>query len=312
MLNNPAKKHENFQKERIDDSVDVNMPQLRFHDQSPLQTPVGNSEKKRTRSELSPLNENGELDVSSFIDEAVAKIIPKIIDEVKCSVKQAIEEMIEKVLNGTKEEILNEVKSEIYSATDSIREQMRYQKDELTLKMLSETEMLENYNRRDNLRIMGMSERITTDANNRTIWESSDRTISNVVELASDIGVALDKKDISIAHRLPSNKNERPIIVRFTRRISKVEILRNKRKLRENDTTMNVSIVEDLTRARLRFHNLMKSDTRIESTWTREGNLFYKWKDNNKVHCLRQLYEGGIELGYELQDVQFCFDNPSF
>ena len=87
----------------------------------------------------------------------------------KCSVKQAIEEMIEKVLEGTKEEILDEVKSEIYSATDSIREQMRYPKDELTLKMLSETEMLENYNRRDNLRIMGMSERITTDANNRTI-----------------------------------------------------------------------------------------------------------------------------------------------
>ena len=28
MLNNPAKKHENFQEERLDDSVDVNMPQL--------------------------------------------------------------------------------------------------------------------------------------------------------------------------------------------------------------------------------------------------------------------------------------------
>ena len=47
--------------------------------------------------------------------------------------------MIEKVLSGTKEEILKEAKSEINSATDSIREQMRYQKDELTLQMLSET-----------------------------------------------------------------------------------------------------------------------------------------------------------------------------
>ena len=96
MLNNPAKKHENLQEERLDDSVDVNMPQLRFHVQSPLQTPVGKPEKKRTRSELSQLNENGDLDISSFIDETVAKIIPKIIDEVKCSVKQAIEEMIER------------------------------------------------------------------------------------------------------------------------------------------------------------------------------------------------------------------------
>ena len=73
---------------------------------------------------------------------------------------------------------------------------------------------------------------------------------------------------------------------------------------------MNVSIVEDPTRARLRFHNLMKSDIRTESTLPREGNLFCKWKDNEKVHCV-QLYEG-IELGYELQDVQFCFDNSSF
>ena len=62
-----------------------------------------------------------------------------------------------------------------------------YQKDELTLKMLSETELLENYNRRDKLQIMGISQRITFDSNNRTIWESRDRTISNVVELASDI-----------------------------------------------------------------------------------------------------------------------------
>ena len=69
MLTNPAKKHENLQEERLDDSVDVNMPQPRFHYQSPLQTRVGKPEKKITRSELSPLNENGDLDISSFIDD---------------------------------------------------------------------------------------------------------------------------------------------------------------------------------------------------------------------------------------------------
>ena len=187
-----------------------------------------------------------------------------------------------------------------------------YQKDELTLKMLPETELLENYNRRDKLQIMGISERITFDSNNRTIWESRDRTISNVVELASDIGVILDKKDISIAYCLPSNKKERHIIVRFNRRVSKVEILRNKRMLNEKDGTMHVSIVEDLTGARLGFHNLKKSDNRTESTWSREGNLFCKWKVNKKVHCSSQLYEGDIELGYELQDVQCCLNNQSF
>ena len=77
MPNNPTKKHVNLQEERLVDSVDVNMPQLRFHYQSPLQTPVPKPEKKRTRSELSPINENGDLDISSFIDEAVEKILPK-------------------------------------------------------------------------------------------------------------------------------------------------------------------------------------------------------------------------------------------
>ena len=89
MPNNPAK--------NMVDSVDLNMPQLRFHDQSSLQTPVGKPKKKRTRIELSPIN--GDLDISSFIYEAVATIIPKIIDEVKCSVNQAIKEMIEKLLS---------------------------------------------------------------------------------------------------------------------------------------------------------------------------------------------------------------------
>ena len=59
MPNNPAK--------NMVDSVDLNMPQLRFHDQSPLQTPVGKPKKKRTRIELSPIN--GDLGISSFIDE---------------------------------------------------------------------------------------------------------------------------------------------------------------------------------------------------------------------------------------------------
>ena len=115
----------------------MNIPQLRFHDQSPLQTVVGKPEKKRTRNELSPLKENGDLEISSFIDEAVPKNNPKFNGEVKSSVKQAIEETFGKVLSGTKEEILKEAKSEINSATDSIREQMRYQKFELTLKMSS-------------------------------------------------------------------------------------------------------------------------------------------------------------------------------
>ena len=46
--------------------------------------------------------------------------------------------------------------------------------------------------------------------------------------VGSEMGALVEKSDISIAHRLPGrNSKARPMIVRFCRRISKEELLRN-------------------------------------------------------------------------------------
>ena len=49
------------------------------------------------------------------------------------------------------------------------------------------------------------------------------------LNVAKEIGAETEKTDISIAHRLPGQiTNPRPMIVRFSRRVAKVVLLRKK------------------------------------------------------------------------------------
>ena len=94
---------------------------------------------------------------------------------------------------------------------------------------------------------------------------------------------------------------------RFCRRVAKVEILKKKRQLNEKESTKDIKIFEDLTKARLNFLELMKGDNRITSAWSREGTLFYQMKNVNYIKKITGLYEGGNLLKYSVNDVMSCF-----
>ena len=89
---------------------------------------------------------------------------------------------------------------------------------------MSEAELLESYNTWDNIRIVGVKEDRSSD---NKVSESYSQSMQNVLQLAEKVGANVASQDISIAHRLPSrNKSkECPIIVKFSRRIAKLEIL---------------------------------------------------------------------------------------
>ena len=82
-------------------------------------------------------------------------------------------------------------------------------------------------------------------------------------------------------------------------------MLRNRKKLQEKN--INVQMYEDLTTAGVRFFNLMKSDTRISKLWSRDGTIYFVWKDDNKTYTINNLYDGGIFLEYDIADVEYCF-----
>ena len=73
-----------------------------------------------------------------------------------------------------------------------------------------------------------------------------------------------------------------------------------------------MKIFEDLTRPRLEFFNMMKRDSRLEKVWTREGTIFFTWKNDLKVCRIQGLYDGGILLNYSFHDVMACFKRYTF
>ena len=85
---------------------------------------------------------------------------------------------------------------------------------------------LEQYTRRDNVKINGLTE---TD---------NEDTIQQVVQLAQKAGVDIDTNGISVAHRLPGNRHTnkpRTIIANFVRRVNRTDLMRKKANLRNVD-----------------------------------------------------------------------------
>ena len=77
-------------------------------------------------------------------------------------------------------------------------------------------------------------------------------------------------------------------------------------------SNQRAKIYEDTSRERLAFVNLMRSDIRINATWTREGAIFYEWKADVLVYKINGLYEGGVDLSYNIEDAMRRFKKTPF
>ena len=198
-------------------------PTLRFQDQTPIAKP----DNKRICAALSPPDEEPLLEkLEATIEKAIENKIPDIVKMLTEDLKGTIRQVINELLTATKNEILGEVQKELKNS------------ETVTLvKAMCEDEQLENYNRRANLKILGFPEQVQRNSNGNSIFENYDKTINNVIQLATNIGANVTPADISIAHRLPTRTNNanRPIIVHFSRRVAKINILRKKR----HSKTMN-------------------------------------------------------------------------
>ena len=90
--------------------------------------------------------------------------------------------------------------------------------------------------------------------------------------------------------------------------MAKLDLLKKKKKLADVDYMNYISVVEDITRPRLNFLNIMKTDNRKKSAWLREGVLDYMWNNDTRVYEIFGLYEGGSVLNYTLSGVVACFN----
>ena len=105
--------------------------------------------------------------------------------------------------------------------------------------------------------------------------ENGNDTIRMVIDVSNSIDEGLSENSISVAHRLPSRMHLKPVIVHFSRGVAKTKLLQNKNKLPSLSGINDVKFYEEITRSRMNFIKLMKSEDRVDSVWTTDGIIFF-------------------------------------
>ncbi len=139
---------------------------------------------------------------------------------------------------------------------------------------------LEQYTRRNSIRLFGISE-------SKDKHENCDIIVTN---LARDkLGVNIDVHEIDRSHRVGKKPNEpgkkpRPIIVKFATYRSRQKLIRNRRKLKGT----GITIKEDLTRSNQTLLEQVSRSEKVISSWTTDGRILVLMKINGK-ETIRQV-----------------------
>ncbi|XP_069125107.1 227 kDa spindle- and centromere-associated protein-like [Argopecten irradians] len=163
----------------------------------------------------------------------------------------------------------------------------------VTQKMEYKLNDLEQHGRKDSLRIIGLED----PSEKETVEECVEKIVSFVTD---KLEVNLTKSDINIAHRLGhfSRSKPRSIIVKFTSRRKKHDIIRARKKLRGSGKV----IFEDLTRDNQQFLKDAFKLECVKNTYSVDGKLFAVLVNGKK----RRLFlDTPLEEKYLLNDENF-------
>lgn len=210
----------------------------------------------------------------------------EIEETVKRVVKEALQDtgMLQVLANLIKETVTNSVVTELQKTIEFNSEVISelksalVKRDEKIEALEAKVDELEQYQRRQCLRIFGVEE------------QEAEDTDKLVMEVGKRIGVDVNVMDIDRSHRIGrrdvGNDRPRPIIVKFVSYRKRSEVFKNKRLLKKT----GVTIREDLTRIR---HNILKEAITkfgVNSVWTQDGVIIVNRGDSKRrVTCWSDL-----------------------
>ena len=154
----------------------------------------------------------------------------------------------------------------------------------------------EQYSRNYNLRFYFVEE--TTD-------ETPQQCEKVILQLLHDkLGLThITAKDIDAAHRLgkkSASSTPRAIIVCFTSRKTRNEVVGNRRKLKKASwqTSHSTVIVEDLTKENYILYSRARQNEKVEHCWTKFGKVFVKTKTGfiKQIKVLADLDNNNLNL----------------
>ena len=180
------------------------------------------------------------------------------------------------------------VTTAVSTAVKDITNTLSLNMQKINLEHRYENDRLEQYTRKDNLRIFGIEEESDED---------EDILQAKVIEVAADVGVKLEADDISIAHRLGKvGDRSRPVIVRFCHRKKRNAMMKNKKELKKKQKKIYIN--EDLTPLRSTLMKMVKEQEAVRNVTTRDGKILAWLKDKERpveITTPDDLFKVGIE-----------------
>ncbi|KAK7457979.1 hypothetical protein BaRGS_00039151, partial [Batillaria attramentaria] len=186
----------------------------------------------------------GDTSVQAEQSTFVQQVVPAIV----ASVAMAVGEVLKSLLKQTR------------SANDGVSDVTRKLQQNVFL-MRYENDRMEQYSRRETIRIVGVKE------------EEEEDVEKKVLEIFKETGAEVSPDDISVCHRIGKGKRGRPILAKFVSRKKKKEVMRKKKALREKDRYKNVYLNDDLTQLRARLLKMVKEASHIDKAWVVEGKI---------------------------------------
>jgi len=205
--------------------------------------------------------------------------------------------------------VAQQLKSEFSALREEVAslQKQLVQRDEVIRKLEEKVEDLEQYQRRNNIRISGVPE------------EASEDTDGLVLKIAEAIGCDLESWQIDRSHRVGRKDGQvpRPILVKFTSYKQKNSIVRSRKNLKNKTGPSilpklnwlltrggngqgdvagrgnKIFINDDLTAVRSKVAaaaRARKRERTVDETWVKDGVVFVKVNDNvHRVQTMRQL-----------------------
>jgi hypothetical protein len=118
-----------------------------------------------------------------------------------------------------------------------------------------------------------------------TATDSVEVTVEAVLDLCrNSLGIHIDNRDISNAHRLPKRAGSRekhcPIIVRFSSRRVRNTVYAAKKALKDTGIYISEHLTREAGGLFFETRQLLKS-RKIYATWTRDGIVYIRKTDPN-------------------------------
>ena len=264
---------------------ETNDPEPTFPAQQPTPRPTATDEKRAAVVLSALTNAIGNIEetvkvIETTVQKTVESTINASLEKSMLTFTAKWQDEVQKTMGTAVDNALVKLKRELQ---DKHEQKNISAVNKTDLKAMAHSEELKQYNRRENLHISGNLEFTNNDQNGTTRPETSQAIVNKVVENGRFLQSEINERDISKAQRFPTKKpGHRQIIVLYSRRVAKVNILQNKKNLAEAAETKNAEIYENLTAPRLRFIIKMKTNKRIKSVRTKETNIFFTWKNNKR------------------------------